>query len=105
MKITSLRDLPRDVAPPRDLWPQIAAQITPSAQTLDFPCKGCNVRTLRGSKPVFDEGLRLGALSYPGQIEVGKFPKVLRPNNQVGSNIAESAVLSLARPDLTHHHS
>jgi hypothetical protein len=33
MKITSLRDLPQDVAPPRDLWPQIAAQITPSAQT------------------------------------------------------------------------
>jgi hypothetical protein len=32
MKITSLRDLPQDVAPPRDLWPQIAAQITPSAQ-------------------------------------------------------------------------
>jgi hypothetical protein len=33
MKITSLRDLPRDVTPPRDLWPQIAAQITPSADT------------------------------------------------------------------------
>ena len=32
MKITSLRDLPQDVAPPRDLWPQIAAQITPSAE-------------------------------------------------------------------------
>jgi hypothetical protein len=31
MKITSLRDLPLDTAPPRDLWPQIAAQIAPSA--------------------------------------------------------------------------
>ncbi len=32
MKITSLRDLPQDIAPPRDLWPQIAAQITPAAE-------------------------------------------------------------------------
>jgi hypothetical protein len=32
MKIKSLRDLPQDVAPPRDLWPQIAAQIAPAAQ-------------------------------------------------------------------------
>jgi anti-sigma-K factor RskA len=31
MKITSLRDLPQDVAPPRDLWPEIAAQIAPQA--------------------------------------------------------------------------
>jgi len=31
MKIKSLSDLPRDIAPPRDLWPQIAAQIAPSA--------------------------------------------------------------------------
>lgn len=32
MKTKSLRDLPQDVAPPRDLWPQILAQIAPSAQ-------------------------------------------------------------------------
>ncbi len=32
MKIKSLRDLPQDIAPPRDLWPQIAAQIAPAAQ-------------------------------------------------------------------------
>jgi len=31
MKIKSLSDLPQDIAPPRDLWPQIAAQIAPSA--------------------------------------------------------------------------
>jgi hypothetical protein len=31
MKIKSLRELPQDIAPPRDLWPQIAAQIAPSA--------------------------------------------------------------------------
>ena len=31
MKIKSLGDLPRDIAPTRDLWPQIAAQIAPSA--------------------------------------------------------------------------
>jgi hypothetical protein len=29
MKISSLRDLPQDMAPPRDLWPDIAAQIAP----------------------------------------------------------------------------
>jgi hypothetical protein len=33
MKITSLRDLPQDVAPPRDLWPAIAAQIAPQSVT------------------------------------------------------------------------
>ena len=32
------RDLPQDVAPPRDLWPQIAAQLTPSAQTASTDC-------------------------------------------------------------------
>jgi hypothetical protein len=31
MKITSLRDLPRDIAPPNDLWPAIAAQIDPQS--------------------------------------------------------------------------
>ena len=31
MKIKSLGDLPQDIAPTRDLWPQIAAQIAPSA--------------------------------------------------------------------------
>lgn len=31
MKITSLRDLPHDIAPPRDLWPAIAAQIDPQS--------------------------------------------------------------------------
>jgi hypothetical protein len=30
MKIKSLQDLPQDIAPARDLWPQIAAQISPS---------------------------------------------------------------------------
>jgi len=33
MKISSLRDLPQDVAPPRDLWPGIAAQIAPQDAT------------------------------------------------------------------------
>jgi hypothetical protein len=32
MKITSLRDLPRDIAPPKDLWPAIAAQIDPQSE-------------------------------------------------------------------------
>ncbi|HEY6353304.1 MAG TPA: hypothetical protein VIY30_02345 [Burkholderiaceae bacterium] len=31
MKIKALRDLPQDIAPPRDLWPGIAAQIAPAA--------------------------------------------------------------------------
>jgi hypothetical protein len=34
MKIKSLRDLPQDIAPPRDLWPGIAAQIAPSADAV-----------------------------------------------------------------------
>ena len=34
MKINSLGDLPRDIAPARDLWPGIAAQIAPSADTV-----------------------------------------------------------------------
>jgi hypothetical protein len=32
MKITSLRDLPQDIAPPKDLWPAIAAQIDPGSE-------------------------------------------------------------------------
>ncbi|GAC1451531.1 MAG: hypothetical protein PVSMB6_01200 [Steroidobacteraceae bacterium] len=35
MKITSLRDLPQDVAPSRDLWPGIAAQIGAAAPAAD----------------------------------------------------------------------
>jgi hypothetical protein len=34
MKIKSLRDLPQDIAPPRDLWPGIAAHIAPPADAV-----------------------------------------------------------------------
>lgn len=50
MKIKSLQDLPQDIAPARDLWPQIAAQISPSghpAQLAGVTQASAGVRTAR----------------------------------------------------------
>jgi hypothetical protein len=54
MKIKSLQDLPQDIAPARDLWPQIAAQISPSGHPAQ----------LAGTTPATPAGARMARLRW-----------------------------------------
>ena len=67
MKITSLRDLPRDVAPPKDLWPAIAAQIDPQSDA----ARAARPAVTRGSAARLSQMRWLAAAAMVAAVAVG----------------------------------
>lgn len=80
-KITSLRDLPREIAPPRDLWKGIEAEITaPRRITVQAPSHRLRYLATAAVIVALAVGVWIGRVMLPVPVSGGVTPAVTAAN-------------------------
>src|SRR3954447_23078918 len=87
-KVSSLRDLPREIAPPRDLWKGIEAQIVPGAQAAALaPRRSYRLRVFAAAAVIaaLAVGVWIGRVVLPGAAVQAPLTASNRPGDEPGA--------------------
>lgn len=68
-RVTSLADLPQDIAPARDLWPGIESAIAPAARPARRPSRAPQFLAMAATVVALAIGVWIGRSTLPGQPE------------------------------------